>query len=216
MAVTHPVLVTGLLVEEMESRKVRSGSLMIMDDTSVDYSSLMGKEDRKRRYSEAVVDMNTKENVLVQKLYRQIQRQVYCKQEDYMMTAWQEKKDNPLTRSSGRQRSLSVFNENHLVGERKNSLFGPTANGIVTLADLNTIAGIDDEISRIRKSSANMMTEKQKTEILIRENKSQKRATAIVTSGALTFLVVAATMVTASFLMSPTIEEMFGKGKGSL
>ena len=200
----------------MESRKVRSGSLMIMDDTSVDYSSLMGKEDRKRRYSEAVVDMNTKENVLVQKLYRQIQRQVYCKQEDYMMTAWQEKKDNPLTRSSGRQRSLSVFNENHLVGERKNSLFGPTVNGIVTLADLNTIADIDDEISRIRKSSANMMTEKQKTEILIRENKSQKRATAIVTSGALTFLVVAATMVTASFLMSPTIEEMFGKGKGSL
>ena len=196
----------------MESRKVRSGSLMIMDDTSVDYSSLMGKEDRKRRYSEAVVDMNTKENVLVQKLYRQIQRQVYCKQEDYMMTAWQEKNDNPLTRSSGRQRSLSVFNENHLVGERKNSLF----TGIVTLTDLNTNADIDDEISRIRKSSANMMTEKQKTEILIRENKSQKRATAIVTSGALTFLVVAATMVTASFLMSPTIEEMFGKGKGSL
>ena len=97
---------------------------------------------------------------------------------------------------------MSVFNENHSVGERKNSLFGPTVNGIVTLADLNNLACIDDEISRIRKSSANMMTEKQKTEILIRENKSQKRATAIVTSGALTFLVVAATMVTASFLMS--------------
>ena len=65
----------------MTNRKLRS-STMTMDDTKVDYTSLMGLEDRRRRFSEDVVDVVTKENVNMQKLYRQIQRQVYCRQDN--------------------------------------------------------------------------------------------------------------------------------------
>ena len=44
------------------------------------------------------------------------------------------------------------------------------------------------------------------------ERQKRKTATAIVTSGALTFMILAAALVTASFLMSPVIEDVFGKG----
>ena len=53
-----------------------------MDDTKVDYTSLLGLEDRKRRFSEDVVDRDTKDRVRLQKLYRQIQRQVHCNQDN--------------------------------------------------------------------------------------------------------------------------------------
>ena len=43
------------------------------------------------------------------------------------------------------------------------------------------------------------------------ERQKRKTATAIVTSGALTFMILAAALVTASFLMSPVIEDVFGK-----
>jgi hypothetical protein len=39
---------------------------------------------------------------------------------------------------------------------------------------------------------------------------NHKRAAVMLTSGGMTFLVMAATLVTASFLMSPTIERIFG------
>lgn len=45
------------------------------------------------------------------------------------------------------------------------------------------------------------------------ERQKRKRATAIVTSGALTFMVLAAALVTASFLMSPVIEDVFVNSK---
>ena len=41
--------------------------------------------------------------------------------------------------------------------------------------------------------------------------RQQQRASVVVTGGALTFVLLAALLVTASFLMSPVIEEMFGK-----
>ena len=41
--------------------------------------------------------------------------------------------------------------------------------------------------------------------------KQQKRDTVLVTSGALTFILLAASLVTISFLMSPVIEQIFGK-----
>ena len=44
-----------------------------------------------------------------------------------------------------------------------------------------------------------------------KEEKQKKRATVIVTGGALTFIIMAAALVTTSFLMSPVIEEIFGK-----
>ena len=44
--------------------------------------SMMGREDRKRRFSEDVVDMEVKDSERLRKLYRQIQRQVHCSQEN--------------------------------------------------------------------------------------------------------------------------------------
>ena len=46
---------------------------------------------------------------------------------------------------------------------------------------------------------------------LDRKNTTQRRrATVMMTSGALTFVLLAATLVTATFLMSPVIEKVFG------
>lgn len=49
-----------------------------VDDARVDYTSLLDGEDRARRFSEDVVDIDLKDSVRLQKLYRQIQRQVHC------------------------------------------------------------------------------------------------------------------------------------------
>ena len=43
------------------------------------------------------------------------------------------------------------------------------------------------------------------------KKKTKKKASIIVTSGALTMTLLAATLVTSSFLMSPIIEQIFGK-----
>ena len=52
-----------------------------MDDTMIDYTSMMGLEDKRRRFSEDVVDMDLKDSERIKKLYRQIQRQVHCSQD---------------------------------------------------------------------------------------------------------------------------------------
>ena len=49
-----------------------------VDDARVDYTSLLDGEDRARRFSEDVVDIDLKDSVKLQKLYRQIQRQDHC------------------------------------------------------------------------------------------------------------------------------------------
>jgi hypothetical protein len=51
-----------------------------MDDSNIDYMSILGLEDKKRRFSEEVVDMDLKDTVRLQKMYRQIQRHVHCHQ----------------------------------------------------------------------------------------------------------------------------------------
>ena len=66
-----------LIISSGPSFEARSSS---MDDSNVDYTSLLGLEDRKRRFSEDVVDMELKDSVRLQKLYRQIQRNVHCRQ----------------------------------------------------------------------------------------------------------------------------------------
>ena len=53
-----------------------------MDDSNIDYMSILGLEDKKRRFSEDVVDMDLKDSERIKKLYRQIQRQVHCSQEN--------------------------------------------------------------------------------------------------------------------------------------
>ena len=58
--------------------KARSYSI---DDSKVDYlNRSLGLEDRKRRFSEVLVDTELKETMMLQKQYRQIQRQVDCQQ----------------------------------------------------------------------------------------------------------------------------------------
>ena len=47
--------------------------------------------------------------------------------------------------------------------------------------------------------------------LLCRCDTKSERANAMVTSGALIFILIAATLVTATFLMSPVIEDAFGK-----
>ena len=66
-----------------------------MDDTKIDYTSMLGLEDRRRRFSEDVVDFETKDSIRLQKLYRQIQRQVYCNQEsEETATEWSKRYDS--------------------------------------------------------------------------------------------------------------------------
>jgi hypothetical protein len=52
-----------------------------MDDTMINYTSMMGLEDKMRRLSEDVVDMDLKDSERIRKLYIQIQRQVHCSQD---------------------------------------------------------------------------------------------------------------------------------------
>ena len=40
-----------------------------MDDSKVDYTNMLGLEDKRRRFSEDVVDIDTKNSVMLQKLY---------------------------------------------------------------------------------------------------------------------------------------------------
>ena len=43
---------------------------MSVDDINVDYTSILSTEDRVRRWSENVVDMDLRNNVKLNKLYR--------------------------------------------------------------------------------------------------------------------------------------------------
>ena len=61
-----------------------------------------------------------------------------------------------------------------------------------------------------RMTTSQMLKEADKRRRLRREKRNRKRATVMITSGAMTFLVMAATLVMASFLMSPIIERIFG------
>ena len=64
----------------MNETKRRSSSVTL-DDTEIDYISMLGVEEKRRRFSEDVVDMDLKDSVKIKKLYRQIQRQVHCNQD---------------------------------------------------------------------------------------------------------------------------------------
>ena len=53
-----------------------------VDDSKVDYTSMLDLEDRRKRFSEEVVDKDLKDSVRLQKMYRQIQRQVHCRDQN--------------------------------------------------------------------------------------------------------------------------------------
>ena len=86
---THPVsLITYPLTSPLEARTIissvptfkASSSTLSADDSTVDYISMLGLEDKRRRFSKEVEDADLKESVHLQKLYRQIQRQVHCRE----------------------------------------------------------------------------------------------------------------------------------------
>jgi hypothetical protein len=54
---------------------------MRMDDTIIDYTSRIGLEDKKRRFSVDVVDIDLKDRKRLQKLYRHIHRRSHCNQQ---------------------------------------------------------------------------------------------------------------------------------------
>ena len=68
------------LISTVNEMKRRSSSIT-MDDTKIDYTSMLGMEDKRRRFSEDVVDMDLKDSVRLKKMYRQIQRQVHFNQQ---------------------------------------------------------------------------------------------------------------------------------------
>ena len=65
------ILNASIIFCTVDETKRRSSSIA-MDDTMIDYTSMMGMEDKKRRFSEDVVDMDLKDSERVKKLYRQI------------------------------------------------------------------------------------------------------------------------------------------------
>ena len=48
-----------------------------VDDSQVEYCSLLGEEERRRRFSEVLDDENLRETIRLEKMLRQIQRKVY-------------------------------------------------------------------------------------------------------------------------------------------
>ena len=74
------IINASIIFSTVNETKRRSSSIT-KDDTMINYTSMMGMEDKKRRFSEDVVDMDLKDSERVKKLFRQIQRQVHCSQE---------------------------------------------------------------------------------------------------------------------------------------
>ena len=61
-------------MESPQYNKERSFSL---DDAKVDYVSILGLEDRRRRFSEDIADLEIKDSVRIKKLLRQLQRDAH-------------------------------------------------------------------------------------------------------------------------------------------
>ena len=82
------IIVTSSVSQPMRARRVVTyiptttvvSSFLSADDSKVDYTSLLGMEDRRKRFSEEVDDKNLKETIRIKKMYRDLQRQVNCKE----------------------------------------------------------------------------------------------------------------------------------------
>ena len=55
-----------------------AGCFRCCDDARVDYTSLLGLEDRRKRFSEELLDTELRDSVQLQKMYRELQRQINC------------------------------------------------------------------------------------------------------------------------------------------
>ena len=113
-------------------------------------------------------------------------------------------------RGTGKKIKLkSVFPKADIIEEEESESMAE----IVNSDHIVNISNIDIERSlscKSRMTTSQMLKEADKRKKLRREKRNRKRATVMITSGAMTFLVMAAILVTASLLMSPTIERIFG------
>ena len=115
-----------------------------------------------------------------------------------------------------RNRSHSVFGEVGIIEDEETEIISDLSD--VFSDDCTDISALDVERSSnlVLKhtrgvSIVRRVAEVERMDRLKKEKRNQKRATLVVTSGAMTFMVMAATLVMVSFLMSPTIEEIFGQ-----
>ena len=113
-------------------------------------------------------------------------------------------------RRERRNRSHSVFGQFDITEDDETEIVSDLSDVIISDGCVDISAVDVERSSSLTMSTVRRVGEVERREMLKRKKRSQKRATVIVTSGALTFLVLAATMVTASFLMSPVIEQIFG------
>ena len=130
---------------------------------------------------------------------------------------------SPLDVKSFSNRSFVLDrNSDHQGKAEKKQLYGhvefleETENDEAT-SDNNPPSNINIEIDHEMSSLSLVHSNYSKSTSHISEKKEekarrqQKTASAVVNGGALTFVVLAAVLVTTSFLMSPVIEEIFGK-----
>ena len=117
------------------------------------------------------------------------------------------------TEKSGKKRSQSVFPQIDIIEDEETENICEFVNKDIFMNILDT--DVEGSISTALSSNSRMTTsqvmkEAEKRRKLRREKRNRKRATVTVKSGAMTFLVMAATLVMVTFLMSPTIEKIFG------
>ena len=113
----------------------------------------------------------------------------------------------------GKIRSQSVFQQIDIIEDEDTENLGEYVKNDQIVDTLEADIGKSSSTassSNSRMTTSHMLKEAEKKRKLKREKRNRKRATVMVKSGAMTFLVIAATLVTASFLMSPTIERIFG------
>ena len=108
-------------------------------------------------------------------------------------------------------RSKSVCSPGTLMSQRRDhiveDIFEDDETGEQKSTEVSMIEARYEENSMQLTSFSNY----QMDEITRKADIHKKRASVMVTSGALAFILLAAALVTTSFLMSPVIEEIFGK-----
>ena len=192
-----------------------------VDDARIDYASTMGMEEARSRYSEDVVDKDLKDNIRLRKMYRQVQRQTRSSEEGKVGTTahnpaltivyqgelamtWKIPKDKEVLLIQNKTKCLSSSKtkSSDMEKKRKHVEFVPDTKAIRA----NSLAA-----STTSKNSISQKLKAIEEEYERKRLYHRRRSTVMVTSGALTIILLAATLVTATFLMSPVIEKAFGK-----
>lgn len=198
-----------------------------MDDSSVDYTSILDQEDMVRRWSEDVVDLELRDSVRLNKLYRQLQRQVYCRNRDGARggATFVSKNDvtEDLLKETDRLRRHSLSTRN-IQKRRKRSSTMRRVLLKQTVVEKNSscirICEDDEsepEIQSVATSSSTLLPVNRSTTSSLDSTKAREKSTAraIITGGTMTIILLAASLVTTTFLMSPVIEEFLDKANES-